>query len=433
VPSIDDDTIIRRYLNLIEASLRTNHFVEGKKEKGQSLAIKLDSRAVEGLPEPRPWREIFVYGSEVEGVHLRFGPVARGGLRWSDRAADYRTEVLGLVKAQQVKNAVIVPVGAKGGFYPKRLPASGTRDAVFEAGRAAYVNYVSSLLSITDNIEIDHVVPPEDVVRRDGDDPYFVVAADKGTATFSDTANAISQAHDFWLDDAFASGGSAGYDHKKMGITAKGGWEAVKRHFREMNRDIQTMPFTCVGVGDMSGDVFGNGMMLSDQTKLVAAFDHRDIFIDPDPDSAASMAERKRLFDLPRSSWQDYDRTKLSEGGMIVSRAQKSITLKPEAASAIGLDKTVATPAEIMKAILKAPVDLLWFGGIGTYVKASSETNQDAGDRANDAIRVNAAEVRAKVIGEGANLGVTQRGRIEFGLSGGRNNSDAIDNSAGVN
>ena len=433
VPNIDDDTIVRRYLNLIEASLRTNHFVEGKRERGQSLAIKLDSRAVDGLPEPRPWREIFVYGSEVEGVHLRFGPVARGGLRWSDRAADYRTEVLGLVKAQQVKNAVIVPVGAKGGFYPKKLPAGGTRDAVFEAGRAAYINYVSSLLSITDNIGVDHVIAPDGVVRRDPDDPYFVVAADKGTATFSDTANAISQKFNFWLDDAFASGGSAGYDHKKMGITAKGAWEAVKRHFREMNRDIQTSAFTCVGVGDMSGDVFGNGMMLSDHTRLIAAFDHRDIFIDPDPDPAASMAERRRLFALPRSSWQDYDKTKLSAGGLIASRAQKSITLSAAAAAAIGLGKTAATPAEIMNAILKAPVDLLWFGGIGTYVKASTESNQDAGDRANDAIRVNAAEVRAKVIGEGANLGVTQRGRIEFGLKGGRNNSDAIDNSGGVN
>ncbi|OQM74667.1 NAD-glutamate dehydrogenase [Manganibacter manganicus] len=433
VPNIDDDAIVRRFLNLIEASLRTNHFVAGKKERGQSLAIKLNPKHVEGLPEPRPWREIFVYGSEVEGVHLRFGPVARGGLRWSDRAQDYRTEVLGLVKAQQVKNAVIVPVGAKGGFYPKRLPAGGDRDAVFEAGRAAYVNYVSSLLSITDNIEIDHVVPPEGVVRHDQDDPYFVVAADKGTATFSDTANAISQKHDFWLDDAFASGGSAGYDHKKMGITAKGGWEAVKRHFREMNRDIQKEPFTAVGVGDMSGDVFGNGMMLSNATRLIAAFDHRDIFIDPAPDAAVSMAERKRLFALPRSSWQDYDRTKLSEGAIIVSRSQKSITLSPAAAAAIGIDKTTATPAEIMSAILKAPVDLLWFGGIGTYVKGSGESNQSVGDRANDAIRINAEDVRAKVIGEGANLGVTQRGRIEFGLKGGACNSDAIDNSGGVN
>lgn len=433
VPNIDDDTIIRRYLNLIEASLRTNHFVADTKEKGQSLAIKLDSHAVDGLPAPRPWREIFVYGSEVEGLHLRFGPVARGGLRWSDRAQDYRTEVLGLVKAQQVKNAVIVPVGAKGGFFPKRLPAGGSRDAIFEAGTSAYKNFVSSLLSITDNIGLDGVIPPAGVVRRDPDDPYFVVAADKGTATFSDTANAISEKHGFWLDDAFASGGSAGYDHKKMGITAKGAWEAVKRHFREMNRDIQTSPFTVVGVGDMSGDVFGNGMLLSPKTRLIAAFDHRDIFIDPDPDMAASMAERERMFALPRSSWQDYDKTKLSEGGIIVSRNQKSITLPAAAAAAIGLAKTTATPVEIMGAILKAPVDLLWFGGIGTYLRASGETNAEVGDRANDAVRITALDVRAKVIGEGANLGVTQRARIEFGMNGGRCNSDAIDNSGGVN
>ncbi|MEW9805902.1 NAD-glutamate dehydrogenase [Mesorhizobium sp. ZMM04-5] len=433
VPNIDDDTIIRRYLNLIETTLRTNHFVAGKKEAGQSLAFKLESRSVDGLPDPRPWREIFVYGPEVEGVHLRFGPVARGGLRWSDRAQDYRTEVLGLVKAQQVKNAVIVPVGAKGGFFPKRLPAGGGRDAVFEAGRAAYVNFVSSLLSITDNIVGDMVVPPEGVVRHDADDPYFVVAADKGTATFSDTANGISLKHDFWLDDAFASGGSAGYDHKGMGITARGAWEAVKRHFREMNRDIQTTSFTVVGVGDMSGDVFGNGMLLSEQTRLIAAFDHRDIFIDPDPDPALSFAERKRLFDLPRSSWQDYDKSKLSPGAIIVSRSQKSIVLTPAAAAAIGLEKTTAAPAEIMRAILKAPADLLWFGGIGTYVRAAGEANQDVGDRANDAIRVAAGELRVKVIGEGANLGVTQRARIEFGLAGGACNSDAIDNSGGVN
>ncbi|RWF70154.1 MAG: NAD-glutamate dehydrogenase, partial [Mesorhizobium sp.] len=433
VPNIDDDTIIRRYLNLIEASLRTNHFVADTKDKGQSLAIKLDSQAVDGLPAPRPWREIFVYGSEVEGVHLRFGPVARGGLRWSDRAQDYRTEVLGLVKAQQVKNAVIVPVGAKGGFYPKKLPMSAGRDAIFEAGTSAYKNFVSSLLSITDNIGVDGIIPPAGVVRRDQDDPYFVVAADKGTATFSDTANAISETHNFWLDDAFASGGSAGYDHKKMGITAKGAWEAVKRHFREMNRDIQTEPFTVVGVGDMSGDVFGNGMLLSPATKLIAAFDHRDIFIDPDPDMAASLAERQRMFALPRSSWQDYDKSKLSEGGVIVSRSLKSITLPQAAAAAIGLAKTTATPVEIMNAILKAPVDLLWFGGIGTYVRGSGETNADVGDRANDAIRVTALDVRAKVIGEGANLGVTQRARIEFGMKGGRCNSDAIDNSGGVN
>ena len=433
VPSIDDDTILRRYLNLIEASLRTNYFASGTAGETVSLAIKFDPRAVTGLPEPRPWREIFVYGPEVEGVHLRFGPVARGGLRWSDRAQDYRTEVLGLVKAQQVKNAVIVPVGAKGGFFPKRLPVGGTRDAVFEAGKQAYVNFVSSLLSITDNLDGDAVVTPAGVKRHDSDDPYFVVAADKGTATFSDTANAISERHGFWLDDAFASGGSAGYDHKKMGITARGAWEAVKRHFREMDRDIQTTPFTAVGVGDMSGDVFGNGMLLSEQTRLIAAFDHRDIFIDPDPDAAASFAERKRLFDLPRSSWQDYDRTRLSSGGVIVSRAQKSVTLPAEAAAAIGLDKTTATPVEIMRAILMASVDLLWFGGIGTYVRAASETNLEVGDRANDTIRVSAVDVGAKVIGEGANLGVTQRGRIEFGLKGGACNSDAIDNSGGVN
>jgi len=431
VPSIDDDTIIRRYLNLIDASARTNHFAQTA--DNVSLAIKLESRRIDGLPEPRPWREIFIYGTEVEGVHLRFGPVARGGLRWSDRAQDYRTEVLGLVKAQQVKNAVIVPVGAKGGFYPKQLPVGGSRDAVFSAGTKAYVNFISSLLSVTDNLDQKGVVPPKDVVRRDADDPYFVVAADKGTATFSDTANAISEAHHFWLDDAFASGGSAGYDHKKMGITARGAWEAVKRHFREMSRDIQTTPFTTVGVGDMSGDVFGNGMLLSKQTRLIAAFDHRDIFIDPDPDAASSFAERERMFALPRSSWADYDKSKISAGGGVFSRAQKSITLSQAAADAIGLDKTVASPTEIMNAILKAEVDLLWFGGIGTYIKASSETNADVGDRANDAIRVTAPEVRAKVIGEGANLGVTQRGRIEYCLVGGACNSDAIDNSGGVN
>ena len=431
VPSLDDDTIIRRYLNLIDASLRTNHFAATP--DGVSLAIKLDSRAIDGLPEPRPWREIFVYGTEVEGVHLRFGPVARGGLRWSDRAQDYRTEVLGLVKAQQVKNAVIVPVGAKGGFYPKMLPAGGSRDAVFTAGTKAYVNFISSLLSVTDNLDQKGVVPPKDVVRRDQDDPYFVVAADKGTATFSDTANSISQAHHFWLDDAFASGGSAGYDHKKMGITARGAWEAVKRHFREMNRDIQTEPFTTVGVGDMSGDVFGNGMLLSRQTRLIAAFDHRDIFIDPDPDMAASFAERERMFALPRSSWQDYDKTKLSAGGGIFPRSSKSITLSKAAADAIGIAKTVASPSEIINAILKTPVVLLWFGGIRTYITATTETNPEVRHRANDAIRVNAPEVRAKVIGEGANLGVTQRARIEYGLAGGACNTDAIDNSGGVN
>lgn len=433
VPVLDDDTIIRRFLNLIQGTLRTNAFMQQEPGKARSLAFKLDSAMLSGLPDPKPWREIFVYGPEVEGVHLRFGPVARGGLRWSDRAQDYRTEVLGLVKAQQVKNAVIVPVGAKGGFYPKQLPTGGSRDAIFEAGKAAYVNFVSSLLSITDNLDVDRVIPPENVVRHDVDDPYFVVAADKGTATFSDTANAISEAHGFWLDDAFASGGSAGYDHKKMGITARGAWEAVKRHFREMNRDIQTEAFTVVGVGDMSGDVFGNGMLLSREIRLVAAFDHRDIFIDPDPDAAASFAERERMFSLPRSSWQDYDRSTISAGGGVFSRSQKSIKLSEAAAQAIGIGKTIASPTEIMNAILKAPVDLLWFGGIGTYVRATTESNQDVGDRANDTIRVTAPNVGAKVVGEGANLGMTQRARIEYGLNGGRCNSDAIDNSGGVN
>ncbi|MGY6708168.1 MAG: NAD-glutamate dehydrogenase [Rhizobiaceae bacterium] len=432
VPHIDDDTIIRRYRNLIHSTLRTN-FYAGLDRENVSLALKLDSEAVTGLPQPRPWREIFVYGPEVEGVHLRYGPVARGGLRWSDRAQDYRTEVLGLVKAQQVKNAVIVPVGAKGGFYPKQLPAGGSRQEVFEAGRKAYVNFISSLLSVTDNLDGDRVVPPQGVRRLDGDDPYFVVAADKGTATFSDTANAISQAHGFWLDDAFASGGSAGYDHKAMGITARGAWEAVKRHFREMDRDIQKEPFTVAGVGDMSGDVFGNGMLLSPCIRLIAAFDHRDIFIDPDPDIEASFKERKRLFDKGQASWQDYDQDKLSEGGIIVSRSRKSITLSQAAADAIGLSKTTASPIEILTAILKAPVDLMWFGGIGTYVRAKEESNADVGDKTNDAIRITGRELRAKVIGEGANLGMTQKARIEYGLNGGRCNSDAIDNSAGVN
>lgn len=433
VPSLDDDTIIRRFLTLIHATLRTNHFAPERQETSNSIVLKFDPHAIEWLPQPRPWREIFVYGPEVEGVHLRFGPVARGGLRWSDRAQDYRTEVLGLVKAQQVKNSVIVPVGAKGGFYPRRLPANGNRQEVFEAGRAAYINFISSMLSITDNLEDESVVSPEGVMQWDGHDPYFVVAADKGTATFSDTANAISEAHGFWLDDAFASGGSAGYDHKAMGITARGAWEAVKRHFREMNRNIQEQPFTVAGVGDMSGDVFGNGMQLSPQTKLVAAFDHRDIFIDPNPDPVTSLAERDRLFKLPRSSWQDYDQTKLSKGGMIVSRTEKHVTLSVEAAAAIGMDKTIASPTEIISAILRAPVDLLWFGGIGTYVRASGESNLDVGDRGNDAIRIEAKDIRAKVIGEGANLGMTQRARIEFNQNGGRCNSDAIDNSAGVN
>ncbi len=432
VPSLDEDRILRRYINAVDSTLRTNYFQKND-TAATMLAFKFDPQLLDGLPDPRPFREIFVFGVEVEGVHLRFGKVARGGLRWSDRAQDYRTEVLGLVKAQQVKNAVIVPVGAKGGFYPKQLPVGASRDAWLAAGTEAYKTYIRTLLSITDNIVDGKVVAPADTVRLDEDDPYFVVAADKGTATFSDTANGLAQAAGFWLDDAFASGGSAGYDHKKMGITARGAWEAVKRHFREMNVDIQTTPFSVVGVGDMSGDVFGNGMLLSQKIRLIAAFDHRDIFIDPDPDTAVSFAERKRMFALPRSSWQDYDRKALSKGAMIISRSEKSVALTPEAAAAIGLDKPVATPFDIMSAILKAPVDLLWFGGIGTYVKAASETDTEVGDRANDAIRVTGTEIRAKVIGEGANLGVTQRGRIAYALNGGRINSDAIDNSAGVN
>ncbi len=434
VPNLDEDRTLRRFVNAIDATLRTNFFQ--RDENGaprRMLAFKFDPKLLDGLPEPRPFREIFVYGTEVEGVHLRFGKVARGGLRWSDRGEDYRTEVLGLVKAQQVKNAVIVPVGAKGGFFPKMLPAGGSRDDIFVAGREAYKTFIRTLLSVTDNISGADIVGPDATVRIDGDDPYFVVAADKGTATFSDTANGLAQEAGFWLDDAFASGGSAGYDHKKMGITARGAWEAVKRHFREKDIDIQTTPFSVAGVGDMSGDVFGNGMLLSRKIRLIAAFDHRDIFIDPDPDTEKSFVERERMFALPRSSWQDYDRSTLSQGAMIISRSEKSVKLTAEAAAAIGLQKLVATPFEIMTAILKSPVDLLWFGGIGTYIKAASESDTEVGDRANDPIRITAAEVGASVIGEGANLGVTQKGRIAYSLAGGRCNSDAIDNSAGVN
>jgi glutamate dehydrogenase len=433
VPSLDEDRIIRAFMTLIRATLRTNFYqtdVHG--EPKPALALKLASRQIDDLPEPRPFAEIFVYSPRVQGVHLRFGKIARGGLRWSDRPQDFRTEVLGLVKAQQVKNAVIVPVGAKGGFVPASLPASG-REAVLEEGIACYRIFVGSLLDVTDNLSEAQVLPPPATVRHDDDDPYLVVAADKGTATFSDIANAISESRDFWLGDAFASGGSAGYDHKKMGITARGAWEAVKRHFREMDIDIQTTPFTVAGVGDMSGDVFGNGMLLSQQIRLVAAFDHRDIFIDPNPDPAVSFAERKRLFELPRSSWQDYSRELISPGGGVFSRQDKAIALTPEMQELLKLSRRSATPNDIISAILRAEVDLLWFGGIGTYVRASDESDDQVGDRANDAVRVAARELRAKVVGEGANLGVTQRGRIEFALAGGRINTDAIDNSAGVN
>ncbi|GBD49220.1 NAD-glutamate dehydrogenase [Methylopila sp. Yamaguchi] len=433
VDSLDEDRILRRFQNVVLACQRANFFQEdaagGPK---RTFAFKLESAKVEGLPAPRPLYEISVYSPRVEGVHLRFGRVARGGLRWSDRPQDFRTEVLGLVKAQQVKNAVIVPVGAKGGFVPKQLPA-GPRDAWFAEGTEAYKIFINALLDVTDDLKGDDLVPPEAVVRHDGDDPYLVVAADKGTATFSDTANGIAEARGFWLGDAFASGGSVGYDHKAMGITARGAWEAVKRHFREMDVDIQTTPFTVVGVGDMSGDVFGNGMLLSPAIKLLAAFDHRDIFLDPDPDPAVSFEERKRLFALPRSSWKDYDAAKISDGGGVFSRSLKTVPLSEPVRAALGLEKTSATPQEVMSAILKAPADLLWFGGIGTYVRATSETDEQAGDRANDAIRIAAPELRAKVVGEGANLGVTQKGRIEAAAKGVRINSDAIDNSAGVN
>jgi len=429
VPSLDDDRIVRRFRNVIQSSLRTNFFQKDK----PSIAFKIDSLKIEDLPLPRPMVEIFVYSPEVEGVHLRFGKVARGGLRWSDRREDFRTEVLGLVKAQQVKNAVIVPVGSKGGFYPKKLPPASNREAWLAGGIAAYKTFIASLLDMTDNIAADgKIVPPKDVVRHDADDPYLVVAADKGTATFSDIANGISKDYGFWLADAFASGGSVGYDHKKMGITAKGAWEAVKRHFREIGTDIQTSPFTVVGVGDMSGDVFGNGMLLSKATKLVAAFDHRDIFLDPNPDAAVSWAERKRIFDLPRSSWADYDQSKISKGGGVYSRSMKKIPLSPEVKALTGLSADQAEPVELMRALLKAPIDLLWFGGIGTFIKSSAETNADAGDKANDALRVDGRDIKAKVIGEGANLGCTQAGRIEFARAGGRLNTDAIDNSAGV-
>ncbi|WP_068311334.1 NAD-glutamate dehydrogenase [Polycladidibacter hongkongensis] len=434
VTSLDHDKILRRFNNLLEAILRTNFYqLDERGLPKQTFAFKIAPHRVDDLPKPLPHREIFVYSPRVEGVHMRFGKVARGGLRWSDRAQDYRTEVLGLVKAQQVKNAVIVPVGAKGGFLPKQLPVGGSRDEVFAEGTAAYKIFISSLLDLTDNIDGELIVHPDHMIRHDEDDPYLVVAADKGTATFSDTANAISQSKHFWLDDAFASGGSVGYDHKKMGITARGAWEAVKRHFREMDRDIQKEPFTACGVGDMSGDVFGNGMLLSRATKLVAAFDHRDIFLDPNPDPASSYDERQRMFDLGRSSWQDYNKELISEGGGVFSRSAKTIPLSLQVRKLLDLDKESCSPQELMTAILKMQADLMWFGGIGTYIRASDESDADAGDRANDAIRITAADLRVKVIGEGANLGITQKARIEFSRLGGRCNSDAIDNSAGVN
>jgi len=434
VASLDEDRILRAYLGVIGATLRTSYFQRRDGAPRHTISFKFDSAKVPDLPKPRPYREIFVYGPRIEGVHLRFGPVARGGLRWSDRREDFRTEVLGLVKAQMVKNTVIVPVGSKGGFFVKHPPAGGDRDAVLAEGIACYKMFINGLLDITDNLVEGEVVHPQDVVRHDGDDPYLVVAADKGTATFSDIANGVSAEHGFWLGDAFASGGSVGYDHKKMGITAKGGWESVKRHFRAMNRDSQSADFTCVGIGDMSGDVFGNGMLLSKHIRLVAAFDHRHIFLDPNPDAAISFKERERMFALPRSSWDDYDKSLISAGGGVFARGAKTIPLSPEACRAIGIAEgtTQLTPTELMSAILKAPVDLLWNGGIGTYVKAEAETNADVGDRANNALRINGRDLRCKVIGEGGNLGFTQKGRIEAAQHGVLLNTDFIDNSAGV-
>jgi len=429
VRSIDDDRILRRLRAVVEAILRTNAFAPAAAE---ALAFKIDSSQVPGLPAPVPWREIWVYSPRVEGIHLRGGPVARGGLRWSDRRDDFRTEILGLMKAQLVKNAVIVPTGAKGGFYPKQLPSIGSRDGWLEEGTESYRIFIRSLLSVTDNLVNDKVVHPEKVVIRDGDDPYFVVAADKGTATFSDTANEIALSRNFWLGDAFASGGSNGYDHKAMGITARGAWISVQRHFLEMGVDVQSDPVSVAGCGDMSGDVFGNGMLLSKSLRLIAAFDHRHIFIDPNPDPAKSWAERNRMFALPRSSWEDYDKKLISKGGGVHSRTEKSIALSPEAREALGIDAKSLDPASLINAILKAPVDLLWFGGIGTYIKSSSQSQADVGDPSNDALRASATELRAKVIGEGANLGITQAGRIEFADHGGRINTDFIDNSAGV-
>jgi glutamate dehydrogenase len=435
VASLDEDRILRHFVNAIASAVRANFYQLGPDGRATDIiAIKFSSRKVDAMPLPRPLYEIFIYSPRLEAVHLRFGKVARGGIRWSDRPQDFRTEILGLVKAQNVKNAVIVPVGDKGGFVLKFLPAGGPREAIQAEGIATYKMFISTLLDITDNIGPGNtgIVPPLDIVRHDGDDPYLVVAADKGTATFSDIANELAITHDFWLGDAFASGGSAGYDHKKIGITARGAWESVKRHFREMDIDIARMPFTCVGVGDMSGDVFGNGLLRERTTKLIAAFDHRDIFIDPEPDPERSFAERRRMFDLPRSSWQDFDKTLISKSGGVYPRAAKDIQLSPQAQKLFGVGEHV-TPPELIRAILKAPVDLLFFGGIGTYIRALDEAEEAAGDRANDAVRVTGKDLHCKVIGEGANLGMTQRGRIEAALRGVRLNTDAIDNSAGVN
>ncbi|MGY1840310.1 MULTISPECIES: NAD-glutamate dehydrogenase [unclassified Modestobacter] len=435
VASLDADRVLTALLAAVRATLRTTAYTADVAAGRAPLALKLDPTSVPDLPEPRPAREVWVSSPRVLGVHLRFGAVARGGLRWSDRREDLRTEVLGLVKAQTVKNTVIVPTGAKGGFVPLRPPGEGaSRDEVLAEGQACYRMFIGALLSLTDNLVEGEVVPPERVVRHDGDDPYLVVAADKGTATFSDLANAVALERGFWLGDAFASGGSVGYDHKAMGITARGAWESVTRHFRELGVDVQSQEVTVVGIGDMSGDVFGNGMLLSEHLRLVAAFDHRHVFVDPTPDAAASFAERQRLFGLPRSSWADYDRSLISPGGGVWPRTAKAVPVSAPMRAALGLPERVESlsPVELVRAVLLAPVDLLFNGGIGTYVKAATESAADVGDKANDAVRVDGGELRVRVVGEGGNLGLTQRGRIEYALAGGRLNTDAIDNSAGV-
>ncbi|BBB29868.1 NAD-glutamate dehydrogenase [Neptunomonas japonica] len=433
VANINEDQILRRFLELIKATLRTSYFKQDEKgEFKDYFAFKLNPHAINDMPLPRPMFEVFVYSARVEGVHLRGGKVARGGLRWSDRLEDYRTEVLGLVKAQQVKNSVIVPVGAKGGFVAKKLPTNGDREAWMAEGIASYQIFISALLDITDNLVGGAVVPPIDVVRHDEDDPYFVVAADKGTATFSDIANEIAEERGFWLGDAFASGGSQGYDHKGMGITARGAWESVKLHFRELGLDTQTEEFSVVAVGDMAGDVFGNGMLLSETIQLCAAFNHLHIFIDPTPDAASSFIERERLFALPRSSWEDYNADLISNGGGLFSRSSKWIDITPQMKTRFDISEDRLSPNDLLTALLKAPVDLIWNGGIGTYVKATHETHAEVGDKANDSLRINGNQLRCKVLGEGGNLGFTQLGRIEFCLHGGKSNTDFIDNAGGV-
>ncbi|SIP99435.1 NAD-glutamate dehydrogenase [Marinobacterium stanieri] len=433
IENLSDDQILRRFLELMQATLRTNYFQLGEGcQPRDYMAFKLSPAAIANMPKPRPAFEVFVYSPRVEGVHLRGGKVARGGLRWSDRLEDYRTEVLGLVKAQQVKNAVIVPLGAKGGFVAKQLPINGSREEIQAEGVACYKIFISALLDITDNLEAGALVPPADVVRHDDDDPYLVVAADKGTATFSDIANGIAAERNFWLGDAFASGGSQGYDHKGMGITARGAWESVKLHFSEQGLDTQSEDFTVIGIGDMAGDVFGNGMLLSEHIRLVAAFNHMHIFLDPNPDAASSYAERQRLFNLPRSSWEDYNKDLISNGGGVFSRSAKWIPISPELRERLQIDAERLSPNELIRALLKAPVDLIWNGGIGTYIKASHESHADAGDKASDPLRVDGQELRCRVFGEGGNLGATQLGRIEFCRQGGRANTDFIDNAGGV-